>query len=128
MGNRKGFAGIFRVIAGGYLIYLGVKLIRGGLLTGDMSEKARIFGVAASILFIVAGAFFIMQALRWLTAQNDESEEEQGEESAEAEMPREEPEPPAPAHTSRSLFDRAGFGASAYEEDEEEPEEEEDDT
>ena len=31
MRNRKGIAGIFRVIAGGYLIYLGVKLIRDGL-------------------------------------------------------------------------------------------------
>ena len=125
MGNRKGFAGIFRVIAGGYLIYLGVKLIRDGLLTGAMQGNARIIGVVASVLFIVGGAFFIVQALRWLTAQSNESDEEQGEENAEAEMPREEPEPPAPA--ARSLFDRAGFGASAYEEDEEEPEEEEDD-
>ena len=122
MGNRKGLGGIFRVIAGGYLIYLGVKLIRNGLLGGTMQGNARILGVVFSVLFIAAGAFFVVQALGLMAKQSGESEEEQGEESAETEaQPEEEPMP-----AGRSLFDRAGFGASAY--DDEDDESEEDDT
>ncbi len=107
MRNRKGIAGIFRIIAGGYLIYLGVQLIRDGILTGSMQGTGRIVGILASVLFIVFGAFFAIHAVRFMAKQSRE-EEEQEEEIIEAEaQPVEEQAPAAP-----SLFDRAGFGAS----------------
>lgn len=122
MRNRKGIAGIFRVIAGGYLVYLGVTLIRDGLMTGEMQGNARIFGILASVLFIVFGAFFAIHAVRWMAKQSAQEEEEQNEEIVEVEAkPVEQQAPAAP-----SLFDRAGFGSSVYSEEDEEEEEEAD--
>ena len=123
MKNRRGIAGIFRVIAGGYLIYLAIKLIRDGILTGEMQGNARVFGILASALFIVAGAFFIIQAFRWMSRMSQQEEEEQNEEAAEAEVQAREEQ----VQAGPSLFDRAGFGSSLYEEDEEEGMEEDED-
>lgn len=107
---------MFRIIAGGYLIYLGIRLIREGLLTGQMQGGARVLGVVASAAFIVVGAVVAFKALTGMANRSDEAEEEQQEVTAEAEeQPAEDTAPAAP-----SLFDRAGFGAASYDEDEDE--------
>ena len=118
MRNRKGIAGIFRVIAGGYLIYLGVKLIRDGLLTGAMQGTSKVVGILASVLFIVFGAFFAVHAILFMSKQSEQEEDEQEEEVEEVEaQPVEEAVSGTP-----SLFDRAGFGALRGDEDEDEEE------
>ncbi len=118
MRNRRGIAGIFRVIAGGYLIYLGVKLMRDGVLTGAMQGTSKAVGILASVLFIVFGAFFAVHAIIFMSKQSEQEEDEQEEEVEEAEArPVEEA-----ASGTPSLFDRAGFGALRDDEDEDEEE------
>ena len=119
MRDRRGVAGIFRVIAGGYLIYLGVKLIRDGLLTGSMQGNAKIIGIVASIAFIVFGALFAVHAIMFMSRiSREEQEEEENNGKAVEEVPAEEPVPGAP-----SLFDRASRTV-ILDEDEEEPDDE----
>ena len=125
MRDRRGIAAIFRIIAGGYLVYLGVKLIRDGLLTGSMQGKTKIIGIAASIAFIVFGVLFIIHAIRFMSriSQEEEETEEEGT-IAEAveEKPAEEPVPPA----APSLFERASRMAALDDDEDEEEYEDED--
>ena len=118
MRNRRSIAAVFRVIAGGYLIYLGVQLIRDGLLTGSMQGNARILGILASALFIVFGAFFAIHAIVFMTKNSGQEEEEQNGENAEEETVQEEVQAPSVP----SLFDRAGMGAGLDDDEEDETE------
>lgn len=122
MSNRRNISAIFRVIAGGYLIYLGVRLFRDGVLSGEMVGSHKFLGILFSVLFVVFGIVFAVHAIRWM-AQNSEEEEEteeiEGEEIVEAKEAAEEKEPGA----APSLFERAMRFSNAAEDDEEEMEE-----
>ena len=64
---------LIRIIAGGYLIYLAVELIR-GIITGENDSVA--LSICAGILFIVAGAAFIILSIRSMMRSSRESNEQ----------------------------------------------------
>ena len=121
--QNPGARSIIRVIAGGYLAYLGYKILRDGVIGGGMEGKMRILGGLCSILFIAVGVAIALLALRGLSRARQEAEEE-AEENAEAEengtaaaaetdvkvAPEGEPRP-------RSLFDRAMAASEETEDD-----------
>lgn len=62
----------FRILAGGYLIYLDYKMISDGVFTENSGLKLVLL-VAAILVFAAFGAFFIYQGLK---AINDASKEQ----------------------------------------------------
>ena len=101
--NRESFRYIVRVAAGVYVAYLGYKILKGGVIGGEMTGKSWILGLVFSILFIVVGAFLTVVALRGMSRAKELAEEEEQEEEQEAPA-----EIPQAAPGERSLFDRAG--------------------
>ena len=87
MRNEK-LSYVIRIAAGAYLIYLSVKLIREGILTGDMQGKNMALGIGACILFFGAAGYFIVSSLiklaKLLTAGQSQEEAEATEEIEEA--------------------------------------------
>ena len=55
--RREGFRYLVRILAGGYVIYLAIQIIKDGLIGGGMQGNSRIIGWIFSIFFIAAGAF-----------------------------------------------------------------------
>ena len=93
--ERLGY--LIRIVAGVYLIYLSVKLIREGILTGDMQGKNMVLIIVACVLFIGAAVFFIVSSIvnltRFLASVKNQEEEEAAdkiEETPEAEAADEE--------------------------------------
>ena len=89
MRNEK-FSYVIRVIAGAYLIYLAYQLIQ-GVMNGENENYA--LGIGGGVLFIVAGAAFVIFSIRGLMRggqENAQNEETQETESGSAE-PEEEP-------------------------------------
>ncbi len=81
MRNEK-MSYLIRIIAGGYLIYLAYKLFQGSIMTGEMTGGKKVLGIAACLLFLVAGAFFVITSLRHLmllSQARPEEEEAEGE-------------------------------------------------
>lgn len=73
---------MIRIIAGIYLLYLAWTLI-GGLRSGETSGIVFVIG---SVIFIAAGVFFILDALRNIRRESLENREENGaEENTETE-------------------------------------------
>ena len=102
MRNVKG-RDLIMLIAGGYLIYLGIQIIRTGIMTGEIGDKWRWLALVCAIAFIVFGAGQLILRIRNLftNAANEQTEEalenagkEQApaaEETAVAELTEEEP-------------------------------------
>ena len=123
MRNRRNISAIFRVIAGGYLIYLGVRLFRDGVLSGEMVGSHKFLGILFSVLFVIFGIVFAVHAIRWM-AKNSEEEEEAGEAEGEEIIEAEEVVQEQEAGAAPSLFERATrFTGAVDEEDEEETDE-----
>ena len=121
MGNRRNISGIFRIIAGGYLIYLGIRLFRDGVLTGEMTGSHKVLGILFSIVFIVFGISFAVHAVRWMAKNSSQEEETEETVNEETEVIAEE----EPVSSTPSLFERAIRTAGT--EEEEDPEEEDPD-
>lgn len=107
MGRKKYIAGLLRIFAGGYLVYLGIKLIYDGLFAGSLIGAARLVCILASIWFLVFGGSFTIRAIKWMMQNSKSGEEVQ--EITEKEIL-------AVTKKKRSLFDRAGVAVS-YKED-----------
>ncbi len=75
MRNEK-MSYLIRIVAGGYLIYLAYKLFQGGIITGEMTGGKKALGIVACLLFVVAGAFFVVTSLRRLMLLSQASPEE----------------------------------------------------
>ena len=75
MRNEK-MSYLIRIVAGGYLIYLAYKLFQGSIITGEMTGGKKALGIAACLLFVVAGAFFVVTSLRRLMLLSQASPEE----------------------------------------------------
>ncbi len=88
MRNEKVYYGI-RILAGGYVAYMGYKLIS-GLIQGQEGSHA-VMGIFGA-LFIAAGIFIAITGIRGLSRAGGGAEEESRETSAEVPA---EPEPPA---------------------------------
>ena len=84
MRNEK-MSYLIRIIAGGYLIYLAYKLFQGGILEGNMTGNNRILGIGACVLFVAAGAYFVVSSIRKLLLLNQTSQEEAEDQEAAAE-------------------------------------------
>lgn len=81
MRNEK-MSYLIRIVAGGYLIYLAYKIFQGSILTGEMTGGKKVLGIVACLLFVAAGAFFLVTSLRrlmLLSQASPEEEEDQGE-------------------------------------------------
>ena len=63
---------IIRVIAGGYLVYLGLNLFRG--MQMERPENYMLL-TAASIVFVVLGALFVITGLRPMLKKEEQTEE-----------------------------------------------------
>ena len=76
MGGNS-FRTVIRLIAGGYICYLGYQLIKGYLYpteeTGDPVWFMMLFGIA----FLVVGAFLIVDAIRKAAVKNEEESDEE---------------------------------------------------
>ncbi|MEE0955163.1 MAG: hypothetical protein U0L49_05015 [Eubacterium sp.] len=62
--DKNGIRRGLYLVAGAYLIYLGVKLFKDGIIGGGMSGTSRIIGGIASIAFMIFGAVFLFLVLR----------------------------------------------------------------
>ena len=125
MKYRNNLSAVIRIVAGAYLAFLGVRLIKDGVLTGSMQGGARILGIVFGAIFIGFGGFIAVHALMYGFKKNDETEEGAEEEVVEAADVREaEPDEAAPAGPT-SLFARANMLANAAEKEEETEEENE---
>lgn len=81
MGNNKTFSLVIRLIAGAYIIYLGYQLIK-GVVSGESQENQILFIIFA-VVFIVLGAFIIIDAVRKYIIKESDTAEEDSEEGAE---------------------------------------------
>lgn len=91
MGNRNpNMSYYIRILAGGYILYLGVQLIS-GYLKGEAEMNAIVLWVSA-ILFIIAGAFFAGSSLLYLYRHRNDIPEEESVEGDAAETPEEDPD------------------------------------
>ena len=125
MKYRNNLSAVIHIVAGAYLAFLGVRLIKDGVLTGSMQGGARILGIVFGAIFIGFGGFIAVHALMFGFKSSQEPEEGAEEEIVEAEAVREsEPDEAAPAGPA-SLFARANMLANAAEEEETEEENEE---
>jgi TRAP-type C4-dicarboxylate transport system permease small subunit len=95
MRNEK-FSNGIRIVAGGYLIYLAYQLIQ-GVITGENDSPA--LGIGGGVLFIAAGAAFIVLSIRSMIRLSAEgqSEEQNGEPAEEQEKTIETTEEKIPA-------------------------------
>ena len=92
MGGNS-FRTVIRLIAGGYICYLGYQLINGYIHpteeTGDPVWFMMLFG----ILFIAVGVFLIIDVIRKAGAKEEETEEEaEGQENTEGTQEKELPD------------------------------------
>ena len=111
MNRGESFRHLMRVIAGAYLAYLGYKILRGGVLGGEMTGGSKILGIVFSILFIGIGVGLAVIALRNMgRARELEREQQENEEDIVDEAPAEPVPEEAPAE--KSLFMRAHIAAS----------------
>ena len=126
MKYRNNLSAVIRIVAGAYLAYLGVRLIRDGVLTGSMQGGTRILGIVFGAIFIGFGGFIAVHALMFGFKKNEETEEEAEEQIVEAEAVQEsDPDEAAPAGPT-SLFARANMAAHMEEDEDEEADGEED--
>ena len=71
--NRGNSSNIIRVLAGGYLLYLAYQMIQ-SLRAGD-ADPAWVI-IAATVLFVVAGAVILYYGIRGVMQQSQMSDEE----------------------------------------------------
>lgn len=87
MQGNNSFRYVIRIIAGVYLLYLAWNLM-GGLRSGETSGFVFIIGIA---VFIIAGVFFILDALRNMRREALDSRAESLEDQTPSEENEEEP-------------------------------------
>lgn len=82
MGKRNpNMSYYIRILAGGYILYLGIQLIS-GYLKGEAEMNAIVL-LASAIVFIIAGAYFAGSSILYLYRhRNDVPKEESVEETA----------------------------------------------
>ena len=93
------------MLAGGYLVYLGFKLLRDGALSGEMTGGMLVFGWAAGLFFMAFGAFFAVIAVRGLKRLREQEQEEAEKQAQEA--AQQEDASLQNSEGTMSLFDRA---------------------
>ena len=84
-------------VAGGYLIYLGIRIIREGILGGGMEGRSRILGLIAAIAFVIIGAGTLIWNVQKLFASRKNAREETLLERSETETQDRTDEETAPA-------------------------------
>ena len=139
--GRSAFSVIVRLIAGGYIMYLGYQLISGYIHPTEETGDPVWYALVCGIAFLVIGAFIIIDMIRRQAMSSKEEEEAEAEgaeisetESSEgtevtAETKAEDEKPEAPVQTM-SIADRIKRLSAEDEEDGEaedaaEPEEKE---
>lgn len=71
-----------RIAAGAYLIYLGVRILREGIVGGGMTGRSYVIGLIASLAFLVFGAAVIAYSLKSIAKSNREEKAAENEEAA----------------------------------------------
>ena len=83
--NRSKYGDTIRLLGGGYLVYLGIKIVREGVLTGSMQGKERVFAIICCIFFVVFGAGLAVYSIRNLFAATKDDRIEEMYEQADVE-------------------------------------------
>lgn len=83
MGNNDNIKDLIRVIAGGYLIYLGIKLAM-DMANGESDPNYQIVFIAAIVIFIAAGAWILFTTAKAFIAANKAGQSEVASEAEEA--------------------------------------------
>lgn len=86
--NKMG--NIFRLAAGGYLVYLGIQLIMDAM---EQKPSNEMFIIIMSTIFAVVGAFFAVYALKNLFFPKNTDQEEISDANADAQGTEKEPFP-----------------------------------
>lgn len=85
MDQREKFRKGIYIAAGGYLVYLGYTVLKGGVLGKELKGAAWIAGLVFGILFVLLGAGFVFYALRSLVRTKFEPQTDETEALEEAE-------------------------------------------
>ena len=84
---------VIMLVAGGYLFYLGIKIIREGFIEGGMTGKSRVLGLIIAVFFLVFGVGIAIRSIRhlFMNGSNDQTEDmlEQADGAAAGEIPEE---------------------------------------